>query len=353
MICPVWKRVTVDTSFDLKRDFVGNCQPSAKVGDKVEVDSVVAHCEISAGQRLVKVAHVIGVSGRDVKKYMLRNVGDRIYQGEIIARKKGLLGLGKNELRSPADGVITDIDQNGDIIVKFLPTPFRLVAGAAGLVSEIKEDFVTIRTFGTTITGTVGLGKAREGLVKIMAKPTDFIIPQMIDGSSHGKIIVGGAHIERAAIEKALTVGVKGIVVGGIDYRDFISLGVQSDVGLTIIVTEGFGNVRMGQDIFEAFNKLNDKYAFSNGLEKTVLVPSEKQVAVDTKPLAKQLWRELKIGDLVRYFRPDSEELVGVVEAINNEDKTLNSGLQTPIATIKFMSGKKVSAPSANLEILS
>lgn len=276
MICPVWKRITVDTPFDLKRDFVGNCQPSAKVGDKVEVDSVVAHCEISAGQRLVKVAHMIGVSPRDVKKYLLRNVGDRIYQGEIIARKKGLLGVGKNELRSPADGVITDIDQNGDIIVKFLPTPFRLVAGASGVVSEIKEDFVTIRTFGTTITGTVGLGKAREGLIKIIAQSTEFVIPQMIDGSCQGKIIVGGAHIERAAIEKALTVGVKGIVVGGIDYRDFVSLGVQSDVGLTIIVTEGFGNVKIGRDIFEAFTKLNDKYAFFQWFGKNSFSPKRK-----------------------------------------------------------------------------
>lgn len=352
MICPVWKRVYFDSQFDLVRTFAGHCTPSVKEGDKVEAESVVAHCEVSAGQRLVKVAHVLGISRKSVKKHLLRSVGDRIYQGEIIARKKGVLGVGKRELRSPVDGVITDIDQNGDIIVKFLPMPVRLVAGAPGLVSNVREDSITVRTFGTEIKGASGLGKAREGIVKIIAKPNEFIIPQKIDASCQGRVVVGGSYLDRAAIEKALTVGVKGIVVGGIDYKDFISLGVNSDVGITIVVTEGFGKVSMGKDILEAFNKLNDKFAFINGLEKTIIVPAEKKV-VDNEPLQEELWRELNVGDVVRYFRPDAEELVGVVEEISENEIELESGLPAILATIKFLSGTRIKAPAANLEIIS
>lgn len=352
MICPVWKRVLVDSQFDLVRNFVGNCQPAVKVGDKVEASSVIGHCEVSAGQRLVKIAHILGVNRKSVKKYLLRSIGDRIYQGEILARKKGLLGVGKQELRSPVDGVITDIDPNGDIIVKFLPMPVRLVAGAPGLVSNVREDSITIRTFGSEIKGAAGIGKARDGIVKVIAKPNEFVIPQKIDSSCQGKIIVGGSYLQRATIEKALTLGVKGIVVGGIDYRDFVSLGVNSDVGITIIVTEGFGNVAMGKDIYEAFNKLNDKFAFINGLEKTVLVPEAERV-VDTKPLNQEIWRELKVGDLVRDFRPDSEFLVGVVEEISSKEVELDSGLSAICATIKFISGQKNTVPAANLEIIS
>ncbi len=352
MICPVWKRVHFDSEFDLVRTFAGHCTPSVKEGDKVEAESVVAHCEVSAGQRLVKVAHVLGISRKSVKKHLLRSIGDRIYQGEIIARKKGVLGVGKRELRSPVDGVITDIDQNGDIIVKFLPMPVRLVAGAPGLVSNVREDSITVRTFGTEIKGATGLGKAREGIVKIIAKPNEFIIPQKIDASCQGRIVVGGSYLDRAAIEKALTVGVKGIVVGGINYKDFISLGVNSDVGITIVVTEGFGKVSMGKDVLEAFNKLNDKFAFINGLEKTIIVPAERKV-VDNKPLQEELWRELNVGDVVRYFRPDAEELVGVVEEISENEIELESGLPAILATIKFLSGVRIKAPAANLEIIS
>jgi len=353
MICPVWKRVYYDCQLDLVRTFVGHCTPSVKVGDQVEAESVIAHCEVSAGQRLVKVAHVLGVSRKSVKKHLLRSIGDRIYQGEIIARKKGFFGVGKRELRSPVDGVITDLDQNGDIIVKFLPMPLRLVAGASGLVTSLRDDSITVRSFGTEIKGASGLGKSREGVLKLIAKPNEFVIPQKIDASCQGKILVGGSYLDRASIEKALTIGVKGIVVGGIDYRDFVSLGINSDVGITVVITEGFGNVTMGKDIYEAFNKLNDKFAFINGLERTILVPESKKIISSTNPLKQELWRELKVGDVVRYFRPDAEELVGIVEEISENELELESGLTAILATIKFLSGTKIKAPVANLEIIS
>ena len=75
MICPVWKRVVQDSQFDLVREFVGTCSPTVKRGDKVDISSVVAHCEISAGQRLVRVAHSLGIGPKNVSKYLLRNVG--------------------------------------------------------------------------------------------------------------------------------------------------------------------------------------------------------------------------------------------------------------------------------------
>jgi hypothetical protein len=124
-------------------------------------------------------------------------------------------------------------------------------------------------------------------------------------------------------------------------------------VGVTIIITEGFGTVSMGKDIFEAISKENDKYAFFHGVERNILIPKEKEVALDTKPLDKELWRELKKGDLVRYFQPDSEEVVGMVESISDKPEALNSGLEAQVAQIKFLSGQKTFAPVANLEILS
>ncbi len=352
MICPVWRRVIINSEFDLVRSYIGHCKPSVKEGDRVDAASVVAHCEVSAGQRLVKIAHTLGVPRRDIKKYLLRSIGDRIYQGEIIARKKGVFGVGKKELKSPADGVITSIDESGDIVVKFLPMPVRLVAGASGLIEDVREDAVIVRTFGSEIIGSAGLGKPREGIIKIIAGQNEFIIPQKIDSSCQGRILVGGSHLDRASIEKALTLGVKGIVVGGIDYRDFMSLGVESDVGITIIVTEGFGTVTMGKDVYEAFNKENDKFAFINGSERTVLVPQDKKI-VDNKPLDRETWRELKVGDVVRHFHGDTSELVGVVESISSEDVELESGLSSILAEIKFSSGRKISVPAANLEIIS
>ena len=350
MICPLVTRVSKEVGFELERKFPGPCKTVAKEGDKVEPESVVAHCEVSAGERLVKIAHDLGASAKDVRKYLLRKIGDRIYRGEIIARKKLLLGLGKKEIRSPADGVITEIDINGDLLVKFLPTPIRLVAGAGGTVAKVGGDSIFIKTAGVKIKGYAGAGRIREGIIKNIGGPQEFITPQKITADCSGKILFGGSLLERAAIEKALTLGVHGIVVGGINHRDFLSLGVGSDIGITVLVTEGFGNTPIGKDIYEALKKLENQFGFVSGEAKNLLIPAELKSL--QAAASSTFWRELKVNDVVRGFRQHTEDIIGTVQSLGDKEEILNSGLPAEIATVKFLSGKVVTVASANLEIV-
>lgn len=66
MICPVNRRVEENTTFNLVRIYPGDGRAAVKVGQSVSAADVVAHCEVSAGQRLVKIAHALGVSGKEV-----------------------------------------------------------------------------------------------------------------------------------------------------------------------------------------------------------------------------------------------------------------------------------------------
>ncbi|MEX0616915.1 MAG: hypothetical protein WD231_03855 [Candidatus Woykebacteria bacterium] len=349
MISPVIRRITKNVEHELERKFTGSCKVSARVGDEVNPESIIGHCEVSAGQRLVKIAHELGVSGSSVKKYLLRKLGDRIYRGEIIARRGLIFGVGKKEVKSPADGVINEVDTNGDLIVNFMPTTVRLVAGAKGQVTKVGQESIFIKTGGTKISGVSGVGREREGLVKIIAQPHEFVIPQMITGDCAGKILVGGSLLERSTIEKAVTIGVHGFVVGGINHRDFLSLGVGTDVGITVLITEGFGTTPIGLDIFEAAKQLENNFAFLSGEAKTFFIPIVKQERF--LKTAQDYWRKLSVGDIVRVFRPGSQELIGKVEALS-EREVLNSGLVAEVASVKFLTGKKITVPSANLEIV-
>ncbi|MCH8821541.1 hypothetical protein IID23_03375 [Patescibacteria group bacterium] len=350
MICPVIKRVSKNEEYELERRYPGTCKPAAKIGEEVKPESIIAHCEVSIGQRLIKIAHELGVGAGSVEKYLLRKVGDRIYTGEIIARKGGVLGLGKKEIKSPTDGVIIEIDSNGDVIIKLSPTPVRLVAGAAGTISRIGPESISVKTSGVQVRGHVGNGRERDGIIKIIAQPNEFIIPQKITGDSGGKIIVGGALLERASIEKALTIGVHGIVVGGMNHRDFLRLGVGVDVGISVLVTEGFGTIPIGKDIFEILKKFEGNYGFIAGEGKSLLIPEK-----TTEKANKQQevsWKQLAINDIVRVLRPHTEDLIGRVESLSESEETLNSGLSAEVASVKFLSGKVTTVPSANLEIV-
>lgn len=349
MICPVAARIQEKRKLILERVYPGKGKPAVKAGQTVSEATIIAHCEVSAGQRLIKIAHVLGVPGSQAKNYLTRRVGERIYEGEVVARKKNLFGLGKNEVKSPVDGLIEEIDGRGDVILQFLPKPVRLIAGAAGKIEEISEDKITLSTIATRVRGFVSAGLDREGIISVAADPKDFILPATIKGDSKGKILVGGALLERSALEKAVTLGVRGIVVGGVNYRDFATLS-GGDIGVTVMVTEGFGTLPMGEDIWQFFKKIEGRVGFVFGQENQLIVP-EMDGSVVSEPAESTPWRELNVGDKVRFFREESSDLLGVVKELPGE-QLLNSGVLAEVALIAFASGEEILLPSANLCII-
>jgi hypothetical protein len=344
------KRFEEKKRFTLDRVFPGPGKAAVKVGQQVSEVDVIAHCEVSAGQRLIKIAHSLGVSGSDVKRYLTRKIGDRIYEGEVIARKKAILGLGKQEIKSPADGVVADIDERGDLILKFLPKPIRLIAGAKGEVIETKENKIVISSTATKVHGFVSVGRQREGLITVIAKPKEFILPTAINAESQGRILVGGALIEKAALEKAVTIGVKGIVCGGVNFREFQHLRGSLDIGITMIITEGYGNLPIGEDIWNYFSKVEGRTAFISGEENQIVIPETETQGGGEEP-SSIFWRELSVGDKVKPLTQEALSHIGVVSELLG-DQVLNSGITTEVAKVKFDSKEEIVLPSANLAII-
>lgn len=350
MINQIVSRITFDHQHNLVRKFPGKGKAAVKVGDLVAASDIVAHCEVSAGQRLIKVAHNLGVSSRNVEKYLIRRVGDRIYQGEVLARTDGVLGLGRKEVKSPADGVIHSIDANGDVIIKFLPAAVRLTAGAGGRIKEVSEDSITISTVGIEVSAPIASGKERDGSIKVVIGPNDFLLPQHIDASAAGKILIGGALLERATIEKALTVGVHGIVIGGINYRDYLSLGINSDVGITVLVTGGYGTFSMGEDIYDKLKSLEGRFAFISGERGSLLIPELNAKVEKAKEKTYLNWKKLEVGDNVLVLHEKKEKILGKVTEIK-EDQVLSSGFKAEVASVEI-EGKNILVAAANLKIL-
>lgn len=350
MICPLKKRIEEKKAFQLARVFPGKGTPAVKVGQSVVGTDVIAHCEISAGQRLIKIAHVLGVAGGEVGKYLTRKIGDRIYQGEVIARKRAFFGLGKTEIKAPADGVIADIDSRGDVILRFLPSRVRLVAAANGEVTEIGKDRIIIKTIVTQVRGFASQGTDREGTIQVIGGPKDFLLPASINAEAAGKILVGGALLERSALEKAVTIGVKGLVAGGMHYRDFEALGKGGDFGISLLITEGFGISPMGEDIWNFFKKAEGRSAFILGRDGQVILPDIEETEESGKA-ADVSWRPLQLGDKVRLFQGEGGELLGEVKELLGE-QILNSGILTEVAKVSLRNGEEAILPAANLEII-
>ena len=352
MICRVVRRIESKNKLILPRNYPGVCKSTVKEGQTVSETDVIAHCEISSGQRLVKIAHALGVGSKDVKKYLTRKVGDSIYQGEIIARRRVNFGLTKKEIKSPVDGVITEIDERGDLIVKFLPKPVHLLATGNGVVDKIEEKRINLSAAASKINGFIAVGAEHEGLISVIASPQDFVIPASIKPDYKDKVIVGGALFERSALEKSVALGVKGIVTGGINQRDFAALNTDEDLGLAIVVTEGFGKSPMGKDIWDFLKSKEGRPAFVSGKERSVIIPEEVSSLASKEEKKNNIcWKKLEVGDKVFFFREESSNFVGTVKELPGE-QILNSGILTQVALVEFSNSDKLLLPAANLEIV-
>jgi len=366
LLAKIRKRVVKEKKQLIKRSLEAPGKILVKPGEKVEASDVIAEGVITAGFRSLPLAEILKVKAKDGSNYLLKKVGERVYPGEIIAKRKSLFGLSRRVLTSPIEGTIAGYDSEGGILrLEFLPQVQRLVAGCNGEVADIPDrKTVIISCVACEIFGVLGSGRTREGVLKVLAKKDEFLLPSVIDETCSGAIIVGGALVSRAALSKAMAVGVAGIIAGGIHARDFFEIGgatmspfwTSSDVGLTLILTEGFGHRVMSEDIFSCLVENKNKFVLIDGDRAAVTIP---QLSVLDKTFSSQederskelVEREIKIGDRVRIIDYDQLGIEGTVKSISRKVQAVPSGLMTYTVEIETNKGR-IEIPYQNIEIL-
>lgn len=280
---------------------------TAKKGDKVSPEVILGEGEVSQGFRSIPVAEILGVNPKKVSKYLLKKVGDKVFFGEPIARRLRLFGRAKKEVVSPTSGTVVAIDDKGNVNIEFLPEAQKLLAGIWGTVeATYKNQTVRIRSLTSQIYGVCGAGRVREGIIKVMCSRQEFLLPQAIDEKLSGSILVGGALISRPALSKAVAVGVSGIIVGGMHARDFWEAGgarrtafwTSSDVGVTIVILQGFGLLAPSEEIYDFFKKHDGRFAIIDGDAAKVTIPQRDGKGTKEPEVPSE--REVKVGDRVR-----------------------------------------------------
>src|SRR5690606_2906401 len=96
----------------------------------------------------------------------------------------------------------------------------------------------------------------------------------LISESMRGKIVVGGARMTGDAVRKAISLQAAAVVSGGMDDADLrailgYDLGVavtgSEQLGTTLVVTEGFGEIAMAERTFRLLAEHAGAFAAVNG----------------------------------------------------------------------------------------
>jgi hypothetical protein len=203
----------------------------------------------------------------------------------------------------------------------------------------------------------------------VAKSPEEVLAADMIDASCAGKVLVGGSLVTGEALAEAVKTGVKGLVVGGVEDEDLIKfigyeIGVaitgQEELGLTLIITEGFGKMKMPQRTFDLLKSFDGREASINGATqiRAGVIRPEIVIAL-TESEAKTQVEEIgeasggmTPGTPVRVIRDPYFGAIGQVLSLPVELQKAESESDVRVVEVQLEDGRKVIVPRANVEII-
>lgn len=339
-----------------------------KQGDFVKADTVVAKSNLPGNVEIVNVANSLSIPAADISEYMKKTEGDLVAENEIIASTKGLFGFFKSQCKAPTTGTIETVsDVTGQVVIREAPIPVELNAYIDGkVVKAIPNEGVIVETQATFIQGIFGVGGEEVGKLQVICdNPEEKLKPEKITSAVEGKIIVGGSLVSSEAIERAVESGVKGIISGGIDdseLRNFLGyeLGVaitgSEDLGITLIITEGFGKIAMASRTHNLLKKRSGSKASINGatqiragvLRPEIIIPIDQDE--ETAEISVEEELNLEIGTPIRIIREPYFGKLGKVVRLPIDLQKLETEAEVRVLEVELDDGQRVILPRANIE---
>ncbi len=340
-------------------------------GKEVDALDTVAQTELPGKVFSVNVVNRLGIEPSEIRNYMLKKEGDQVKKDEVIAETKPFLGLSflKSSISSPITGTVESISEiTGQVLFREPPKILPLHAYIKGKIVEVEENFgVVIEADGTFIQGIFGIGGEVNGEIKVAVDSPDVDLkPEDIKEEYRGKVIVGGRHAGLESIKKAIKVGASAVVVGGIhdkDLREILGydIGVAvtgtEKIGITLIVTEGFGHIPMSDYTFKLLKSREGEKASVSGatqiragvMRPEIIIPGAPGSDVKKKEESRG-W--IEVGDQVRIIREPHFGIIGTVTQLPSELQAIATESNVRVLEVKLENGSKIVIPRANVEII-
>ena len=318
-----------------------------KNNDIVKPQQIVAETHMPGDIFPINLANQLSMPPGDVPECVVVKVGDSVKSGDLIAETKGIFGMFKTIFKSPHSGTVETIsDVTGQIILRGDPHPVNVLAFLPGrIIKVIEKQGVLIESDVSFIQGIFGIGGETFGSIVMACDNADeTLTPDKISKNMKDSIIVGGARMTADSILKAIDIGAAGIVSGGIDDRDLkeilgYDLGVaitgSETLGVTLIITEGFGDISMASRTFDLLKSSVNKEVSINGatqiragvMRPSIIIPVNK----DTEAYS-------------------INEKDGKVHLLPSQPQRLESGTKTRVLEVMLENGDILTIPRANIE---
>lgn len=371
-------KVVARVSYRLKRLLPIPGEVLVALGETVLADKVVARTDLPGDVVPLNVAHQLGIAPAEVPAALVRTIGSEIATGDPLARSAGLFGWFPQTLASPAAGRLESASQvTGQVMLRGAPRPVQVRAHVAGrVVGIIPHQGVEIESLVSQIQGIFGLGGETRGRLVIASKPGVPLAPQELISIHRGAVVVTGGRISLETIHRAIELGISAILAGGIDDSDLRSLlgydlgvavtGTES-IGLTLVITEGFGDIPMSQRTYDLLSSRAGAMASVSGAtqiragvlrpeivipwEGTQRPPTQEMGDTNSSPSPRPAGL-LQVGASIRLIRDPWFGAIGTVAELPHEPQWLESGSKARVLIAALADGQRVVVPRANVELI-
>ena len=341
-----------------------------KINDQVNAGDIVAETNLPGNVHPVNLANQMSLPPADVVACMLKAEGDAIALDEPMAQSKGMFGMFKNTVKSRFEGTVETISPvTGQVIIRGAPLPVQVKAYMSGQVVSVSEhEGCEIEADVAYMQGIFSVGGETQGKIRVVGSGHDQeLTADLITDDMAGCLIIGGARMTVEAIQRAREVKAAGIISGGIDDQDLkellgYDLGVaitgRENLGITVIVTEGFGEIAMADRTYAMLREFEGRVASINGatqiragvMRPEIIIPLE-----SVPPAANEGQFEegqLEAGRLLRVIRDPWFGMIGKVSDLPAKPHVLGSGSKARVLEVTFPSGEKAIVPRANVELI-
>ncbi|MCC6649719.1 MAG: hypothetical protein IT348_01065 [Candidatus Eisenbacteria bacterium] len=341
-----------------------------RAGDAVGADTVVARTELPGNVQLVNLAARLSADPAKVVDTLVVAIGQAVEAEELIATSRGLFGLVRNEVKAPCAGVIESLSPvTGQLLLREPPIPVEVNAYVRGTVAQVLPgEGVVVEMRGAFLQGIFGVGGETFGAIAVpLGDPAAELRPGDLRPQHRGCIVVGGSYVSHETLMHARDMGVAAIVVGGFDDRDLkrllgrdlgVAITGAEDIGLTLVLTEGFGRIPMAQRTWNLLRSHEGKVASISGATQIRAGVMRPEILIPLDGAAGGAEAEpeggLELGAQVRVIREPHFGVIGKVTALPSELRALETEALVRVLEVDFGPGAgRHVVPRANVERIS
>jgi len=341
-----------------------NGSPKVSVGQRVLPHEIVGINYRRLGFRIFHLDQILSAPPDAAGTFLQKPIGSNVCKNEILAQRSSFWGLKKVVFRSPIDGVIKMMnEENGELVMEYPLQLITVPSGVEGKVVEVLPDRgVMIESSALIVKARLGLGLRREGILKVMQNREIPLTSPEINEDFAGKIVLAASSVGREALYKLITVKAKGLITGGIDWKVFNEIksarGGIEDVGLTVLVLGGFGNLPIPQEHFSFLEKFDGRLVIASGIWKKLILPNPQKLELDN-PLGRELLGSVSFpvveplkGFRVRLLSFGRFGVYGTIAESLGKVKVLESQIESLTIPVKLENGEMLDVPFENLEII-